>query len=173
MCHVQNPPLPLTPVYHKPPLPPPKGKYELAGLVQYIPLPVVGGYLAYVGFFCLVAGASVSINMPLHSLSDIQAVVKSTDALYMLSAAVASMAVILFAIERFTHPAALPIALVSVPIAFYGGLWVVGCTLGDAQEAGWVIKPVCVLIIILITLIIMRVLKGVWWGGNCVMQTSL
>lgn len=29
---------------------------KLAGLVQYVPLPVIGGYLSFVGWFCTVAG---------------------------------------------------------------------------------------------------------------------
>ena len=41
--------------------------------MQYVPLPVVGGYLGYVGYFCLAAGVSQACNveasapiMPLH-----------------------------------------------------------------------------------------------------------
>lgn len=33
------------------------GVLKLAGLVQYVPLPVIGGYLSFVGWFCTVAGA--------------------------------------------------------------------------------------------------------------------
>ena len=32
------------------------GALRLASLVQYVPLPVIGGYLAFVGYFCLTAG---------------------------------------------------------------------------------------------------------------------
>ena len=32
---------------------------QLAGLVQYLPLPVVGGYLAFIGLYCLEAGLSL------------------------------------------------------------------------------------------------------------------
>ena len=32
------------------------GALKVAGLVQYVPLPVVGGYLCFVGYFCLAAG---------------------------------------------------------------------------------------------------------------------
>lgn len=113
--------------------------------MQYIPLPVVGGYLAYVGFFCLVAGASVSMDMPLESLAEAAAVLHSPAALYMLAAAACSTAVLLIAMEHCTHPAALPAALVGVPLAFYAALLAMGRTLGDAQEAGWVIKPVRVI----------------------------
>ena len=36
------------------------GTLKLASLVQYVPLPVVGGYLGYVGYFCFASGASVA-----------------------------------------------------------------------------------------------------------------
>jgi len=29
------------------------GRLRLATLVQYLPMPVVGGYLAFIGFYCL------------------------------------------------------------------------------------------------------------------------
>lgn len=120
----------------------PPGKYRLAGLVQYIPLPVVGGYLAYVGFFCLVAGASVSMDKPLDSIADVMAVVRTPSALCMLAAAAGSTAVLIVAMEWCTHPAALPGALVAVPVTFYAALLAMGRSLKDAQDAGWVIKPV-------------------------------
>ncbi len=36
------------------------GSLKLASLVQYVPLPVVGGYLGYVGYFCLASGVSLA-----------------------------------------------------------------------------------------------------------------
>ena len=42
------------------------GKWKLAGLVQYLPLPVVGGYLAFIGLYCLEA---VSVVRPHTRLS--------------------------------------------------------------------------------------------------------
>lgn len=35
------------------------GYLKLAALVQYLPLPVVGGYLAFIGLYCLEAGLSL------------------------------------------------------------------------------------------------------------------
>jgi SulP family sulfate permease len=37
-------------------------RFKLATLVQYVPLPVVGGYLGYVGYFCLAAGIGLGTN---------------------------------------------------------------------------------------------------------------
>ena len=39
------------------------GVYKLASLVQYVPLPVVAGYLGYVGYFCLAAGISLACDV--------------------------------------------------------------------------------------------------------------
>lgn len=42
------------------------GYFKLAGLVQYLPLPVVGGYLAFIGLYCLEA---VSAHRPVEARS--------------------------------------------------------------------------------------------------------
>jgi SulP family sulfate permease len=44
-------------------------KFKLATLVQYVPLPVVGGYLGYVGYFCLAAGIGLGCNTTINSFS--------------------------------------------------------------------------------------------------------
>ena len=35
----------------------------MAQLVQYVPLPVVGGYLGYVGYFCVAGGTSLAAGV--------------------------------------------------------------------------------------------------------------
>ena len=45
------------------------GKLELASLVQYLPMPVVGGYLAFIGFFCFEAGLSLMSGAEIKVLS--------------------------------------------------------------------------------------------------------
>ena len=44
------------------------GKLQLAALVQYLPLPVVGGYLAFIGLYCLEAGLSLMTGLQVDSL---------------------------------------------------------------------------------------------------------
>ena len=39
------------------------GKCRMAQLVQYVPLPVVGGYLGYVGYFCVAGGTSLAAGV--------------------------------------------------------------------------------------------------------------
>lgn len=44
-------------------------RFKLATLVQYVPLPVVGGYLGYVGYFCLAAGIGLGTNTTIDTFS--------------------------------------------------------------------------------------------------------
>ena len=44
------------------------GKLQLATLVQYLPLPVVGGYLAFIGLYCLEAGLALMTGEQVDSL---------------------------------------------------------------------------------------------------------
>jgi hypothetical protein len=37
------------------------GRLRLASLVSYLPAPVVGGYLAFIGYFCLIAGVNLCV----------------------------------------------------------------------------------------------------------------
>ena len=53
-------------------IPRPAGK--LAGLVQYLPLPVVGGYLAFIGLYCLEAGISLMSGLQVDSLLGVHAI---------------------------------------------------------------------------------------------------
>ena len=46
------------------------GKLRLASLAQYLPVPVVGGYLAYIGFYCGQAGLAMMANEQLIGLGD-------------------------------------------------------------------------------------------------------
>ena len=39
------------------------GKLGLASVVQFIPLPVIGGYLAFVGYFCLKSGTTLATGV--------------------------------------------------------------------------------------------------------------
>jgi MFS superfamily sulfate permease-like transporter len=51
VCHLSCPACPACPACFAF-----AGALRLASLVQYVPLPVIGGYLAFVGYFCLAAG---------------------------------------------------------------------------------------------------------------------
>ena len=45
------------------------GYLKLASVVQYLPMPVIGGYLAFIGFFCGEAGLAMMSNTEVTKIS--------------------------------------------------------------------------------------------------------
>ncbi|KAF6261741.1 hypothetical protein COO60DRAFT_1699671 [Scenedesmus sp. NREL 46B-D3] len=115
-------------------------KFKLATLVQYVPLPVVGGYLGYVGYFCLAAGIGLGCSTTINTFSS-WANLFGHDALVKLIPTCAAAMVLWLSMTRATSPWALPITLAAVPAAFHMYLLATGTTLSQAQDAGWVLKP--------------------------------
>ncbi|KAL3133431.1 hypothetical protein ABBQ38_007297 [Trebouxia sp. C0009 RCD-2024] len=116
------------------------GYLRLASLVQYVPLPVVGGYLGYVGYFCLASGVSlasgVNVDSPATWLQLLQ-----WDPFVKLAPAVISTMLLMLVMARFKSPLALPGVLVFLPGIFFVVLACLHKSLADAQDGGWVAKP--------------------------------
>lgn len=113
------------------------GKFKLATYVSYIPMPVIGGYLAFIGFFCFAAGVGMCINKPINTFMDFQEINELKDIVLILPGLIAGIVLVL--ISRFvTHFAALPCAMISLPIIFYIICFGTGHSLSDAQSYGWI-----------------------------------
>ncbi|GAX80746.1 hypothetical protein CEUSTIGMA_g8181.t1 [Chlamydomonas eustigma] len=116
------------------------GKYRMAQLVQYMPLPVIGGYLGYVGYFCVAGGTSLAAGVELNKVSQWLDVLHF-DPLTKLAPLIATTAVLVVTLEHFSHPLVLPSVLAAVPLLFHIVLLVAGVSLSQAQDAGWAMKP--------------------------------
>ncbi|KAK9811232.1 hypothetical protein WJX72_000395 [[Myrmecia] bisecta] len=115
------------------------GRFKLATLVQYVPLPVVGGYLGYVGYFCLAAGVALATGAEVNTFTSWTHILHP-DALIKLAPAAAATLLMLGTMRFARHPLALPAVLVLIPAAFHIALLAMGATLADAQAHGWVTK---------------------------------
>mmetsp|Transcript_15625 Transcript_15625/g.43700 ORF Transcript_15625/g.43700 Transcript_15625/m.43700 type:complete len:952 (-) Transcript_15625:452-3307(-) len=116
-------------------------KFRVASLVQYVPVPVVGGYLAYVGYFCCFAGVSLAANQPMETLADWAKVMNLTSLIRILPMLGTWLALHL-TVHNVTHPLGLPATICAIPLLFYIVLYASGHTLEDAQAAGWAPSPV-------------------------------
>lgn len=45
------------------------GKYQLAQLIQYVPLSCIGAYLGFVGYFCTASGAALAMGIEVSELA--------------------------------------------------------------------------------------------------------
>ncbi|CAM9587850.1 unnamed protein product, partial [Phaeothamnion confervicola] len=113
------------------------GKGRLARFVSYLPMPVVGGYLGFIGFFCLEAGLGLCTGKVVDGPATWPELFNWHDVLLCLPGVL--FGALLFWVGRsFAHFAALPAAIVAAPLLFYVGLGMSGKNLQDARDAGLV-----------------------------------
>eukprot|EP00887_Chlorella_sp_A99_P005506 scaffold1.g5506.t1 len=119
------------------------GLLKLASVVQYVPLPVVGGYLAFVGWFMFLSGVGISTGVHLGSPSTWHAageLLETATLLHLLPAAALCVLLVVL-LHRARSPYVLPALLVGVPAAFHLVLLVAGVSLDEARAGDWVTNP--------------------------------
>eukprot|EP00892_Ulva_mutabilis_P001349 jgi/Ulvmu1/11214/UM072_0051.1 len=95
------------------------GRYRLAAVTAYIPLPVVAGYLGYVGYFCLTAGFAQASALPIHSPTSWLLLLTHREAWLKLAATSGAVAAVFYSINVWRTPIALPATLVAIPVLWY------------------------------------------------------
>jgi hypothetical protein len=113
------------------------GKFRLADAVSYLPMPVVGGYLAFIGYFCVQAGVALCISRPLIDFSDWKYVLEPSNLLLAVPGLAAGL-ILTMTSRRATNSATLPAVMVAIPLLFYIGIYATGIGLEGAREGGWV-----------------------------------
>ncbi|KAG7342971.1 sulfate permease family protein [Nitzschia inconspicua] len=113
------------------------GYFKLADAVSYLPMPVVGGYLAFIGYFCVQAGTSLCISKPMMSILDWNLLLDPKN-LLLAGPGLASGLVLTLTSRLATNSGVLPCVMVIIPAVFYIVLLACGTSLEEAREAGWV-----------------------------------
>lgn len=115
------------------------GRRGWGDVIRYIPYPVIGGFIASIGWLMLVGGLGVSTGHPL----------VPTDALAWFAAQppgpLASgvlIGVLLWQVAvRARHVMLLPLAIVGAGLLVHAGLWAAGLDLAAARAQGWLLAP--------------------------------
>jgi SulP family sulfate permease len=115
-------------------------RYKLGQLVQYLPLPVIGGYLSFVGYFCVASGIGLGVSQDIGSIAS-WANLFNADALTKLVPTLLSCFAMIATLEHFSHPLALPTVLAAINVLFHAVRLALGVTLEQAMDANWVIRP--------------------------------
>lgn len=106
---------------------------------QLLPSSVVGGYLAYIGFFCGQAGLALMAAVNVTGLAEWYKFL-NVDALVLLAPGVIGGCTIYFSVRTVRHMAVLPACIVMIMVAFYAILWATGTSVTQATEDGWINK---------------------------------
>jgi len=116
------------------------GRLRLAKLISYLPMPVVGGYLAFIGFFCFLAGIGLCIGEDVSSILDLQKAFNMR-ALKLASPAIVGGGILAIAGRKAERWYTLPICIIALPMAFYVFMSMTDLSFAEAQEQGWMQKP--------------------------------
>lgn len=109
------------------------GKLRLAQYVQMLPTPVVGGYLAYIGWFCGIAG----LHLMAPSKLSWSMIIQHGQWIYLLPG-ICGGCFIYGLVRNLRHMAVVPTCVVMLLVAFYGGLALSGHSVEEATAHGWI-----------------------------------
>lgn len=121
------------------------GRLQLASYVQYLPLPVIGGYMAFIGMFCGEAGLSLMLPRG-ETIDGLLSVTKAysqwrflltlDSARHLLPGVVLGIALICI-VTRFRHFLVLPGCMLAIPCGFYVVQTIGGWELEELRDDGW------------------------------------
>jgi SulP family sulfate permease len=114
-------------------------RFELGDLVRYVPVPVVGGFLAGTGWLLVKGGIGVSAGtlVSFEAIGDLIA----ADALKRWLPALAFGVLLLVLTRLIRRPLVLPIAIGAGFVAFAVGMLVTGSSIDAARDGRWLLGP--------------------------------
>lgn len=113
------------------------GWFNLANYVRYLPMPVVGGYLAFIGFFCGQSGLALMANVEISGLLEWYKAFQPDVFLFVLPGVLGGIW-IYTSMRIFKHMGVLPVCIIAILILFYAVLLATGMTIEDARDFGWI-----------------------------------
>lgn len=116
------------------------GRLQLIQYVQMLPLPVIGGYLGYIGYFCFAAGLGIGSGREVNDPSSLLQLFDAELALKMSLLMVMAL-IMIFVHFKVKHFLAMPVTLVLLPVAFFLCAAIVGVSLEDCRAKGLVPYP--------------------------------
>ena len=118
------------------------GKLGLARYIQMLPLSVVGGYLGYIGYFCIAAGLSLATGENIQGVASLHLLLQ-IELLPRLIAVFAVAALLVIVSHRFKSDLLMPTILVAIPVLFFLVVLIdPRFTVAKARAWGWLAPEV-------------------------------
>jgi len=110
------------------------GKLGLARYVQMLPTCVIGGYLAFIGFFCGISGLELMAGG-----GDLT-IATFFDKMEFLLPGIMGGILIYVLVRKLRHMAVLPTTIAVIFLTFYAVLFLTKSSVEEATDAGWIPK---------------------------------
>ncbi|KAL4117578.1 hypothetical protein PRIC2_011566 [Phytophthora ramorum] len=114
------------------------GRFKLATLASYLPMPVIGGYLAFIGIFCLYTGFALSTGLAINDFSSMVSMFDDAHNIVLCLPGLLGGAALLAISKNFKSPFVLSAAIVVMPVLFFLVLAIGSTSLDEARKDGWV-----------------------------------
>lgn len=112
-------------------------KLKLATVIQYLPMPVIGGYLAFIGFFCGQAGLAMMAGAQVTNISE-WGNLYNERAIILLTPGVLLGVTTYMLLRNVRSPYVLPACMAAILALFFSAMLLSGMTLEGAREYGWI-----------------------------------
>ena len=113
------------------------GRMKAASVIQYLPMPAIGGYLAYIGFFCFEAALILMSGTEVTYIDEWRNFM-TVESMTLILPGVSIGVTIYCALGVFKSPVVLPVALCLILVMFYGYLSASGISMQAARDNGWI-----------------------------------
>ncbi|KAG6611772.1 Sulfate Permease (SulP) Family [Phytophthora cinnamomi] len=114
------------------------GKLRLAALASYLPMPVIGGYLAFIGIFCLYAGLALCTGLVVNDVESMLNVFENAHDVLLCVPGVLGGAFLLVVSQRYDNSFILSGAIMIMPVVFFFIMLVGGISMDEARDGGWI-----------------------------------
>ncbi|EGZ29741.1 hypothetical protein PHYSODRAFT_470466 [Phytophthora sojae] len=114
------------------------GKLRLAALASYLPMPVIGGYLAFIGIFCLYAGLALCTGLVINNVESMISVFDKAHDVLLCVPGVLGGAFLLVVSQRYDNSFILSGAIMIMPVVFFFIMLVGGISMDEARDGGWI-----------------------------------
>ncbi|MFT5171624.1 MAG: SulP family sulfate permease, partial [Candidatus Marinamargulisbacteria bacterium] len=115
------------------------GRYKVGSLVRFIPFPVMGGFLAGVGWLMVEGSINVMRRVPI-SIEHTYSYIFNTPTLIYIVPGILFAVILLLVQLKVSHYMVLPTMILGAIGLFYVALWQLKMPISQAVEQGWLIE---------------------------------
>ncbi|KAG6572529.1 Sulfate Permease (SulP) Family [Phytophthora cinnamomi] len=114
------------------------GRLKLAVVASYLPIPVIGGYLAFIGTFWFYAGFALCTGLVVNDVESMARVFYNAHDVLLCVPGFLGGIFFLVVSQRYDNSFILSGVIMAMPVVFFLIILMSGISMGDARQGGWI-----------------------------------